>query len=156
MRMPTGSLYTRTVHLINYHLSELLERQSREDDFSDIVCHMQSESKPQLTINEKQKYRRQIMNHLVKEKWTKEAVNLIEKSKSDSASLEEYFQNEMKILMNAHNLKKHKRHHRLMELIDRVQGERHTDSEPVKLTGIVQGTALLWARARFLPAREDS
>ena len=48
--------------------------------------------------------RRQIHGYLVKERWTKQAVNLIEKSKANSATLEEYFQNEMKILMNAHNL----------------------------------------------------
>ena len=36
-----------------------------------------------------------------------------------------------------------------MELIEKVQGERLVDKDPIKLTGIVQGTALLWARARF-------
>ena len=74
---------------------------------------------------------------------------MIEKSKANSASLEEYFQNEMKILMNAHNLQNHKRHKRLMELIEKVQSERLGDREPNKLVGIVQGTSLLWARARF-------
>ena len=76
-------------------------------------------------------------------------MTLIEKSKANSASLDEYFQNEMKILMNAHNLQNHKRHTRLMELIDKVQSDRIVDKEPIKLTGIVQGTSLLWARARF-------
>ena len=144
MQGPTGSLYVRTVHFINYHLSELLDRQGREAD-DDIS----GESKPLVGIQEKQKTRRQIHSHLVKERWTKQAVNLIEKSKANSATLEEYFQNEMKILMNAHNLQNHKRHKRLMELIDKVQSERIVDREPIKLTGIVQGTALLWARARF-------
>jgi hypothetical protein len=55
----------------------------------------------------------------------------------------------MKILMNAHNLQNHKRHQRLMELIDKVQSERIVDKEPIKLSGIVNGTSLIWARARF-------
>ena len=36
-----------------------------------------------------------------------------------------------------------------MELIEKVQSERIVNKEPIKLTGIVQGTSLLWARARF-------
>ena len=62
---------------------------------------------------------------------------MIEKSKAHSASLDEYFQNEMKILMNAHNLKNHKRHKRMMQIIEKVQSDRIVDKEPIKLTGIV-------------------
>ena len=51
--------------------------------------------------------------------------------------------------MNAHNLQNHKKHKRLMELIEKVQSERLGDREPSELIGIVQGTSLLWARARF-------
>ena len=40
-----------------------------------------------------------------------------------------------------------------MELIDKVQSERIIDREPIKLTGIVNGTSLLWARARFEHSR---
>jgi len=47
---------------------------------------------------------------LIKEKWSQAAVAVIEKSKVDSANLEEYFLNEMKILMNANNMRNHKRH----------------------------------------------
>lgn len=36
MKGPTGSLYQRTVNFINYHLSELLDRQGRDEDLSDI------------------------------------------------------------------------------------------------------------------------
>jgi len=43
----------------------------------------------------------------------------------------------MKILLHAHNLKNHHRHSRLMKLIEKVQSERVTDREPIKLTGIV-------------------
>ena len=32
MKGPTGQLYTRTVHFINYHLSELLDKKASEDD----------------------------------------------------------------------------------------------------------------------------
>ena len=110
---------------------------------------MSGELKPLVGIPEKQKKRGPIQTQLVKERWTKQAVNLIEKSKANSASLEEYFQNEMKILMNAHNLQNHKKHKRLMELIEKVQSERLGDREPSELIGIVQGTSLLWARARF-------
>ena len=66
-----------------------------------------------------------------------------------SESLEDYFQNEMKVLMNAHSLQNHKRHKRLMELIEKVQNEELEDREPIKLTGVITGTSLLWARARF-------
>ena len=55
----------------------------------------------------------------------------------------------MKILMNAHSLQNHKRHSRLMDLIDKVQSQRCEDQTPIKLTGIMQGTSLIWARARF-------
>ena len=48
MQGPTGSLYVRTVHSINYHLSELLDRQGREAE-EDIL----GEVKPLVGIPEK-------------------------------------------------------------------------------------------------------
>ena len=154
MKGPTGSLYMRTVNFINYHLAELLDRQGRDEDLADIFGPpTQTEASTQVSVQEKQKYRRTIHTQLVKERWTTEAVTLIEKSKADSSGLEEYFQNEMKILLHAHNLKSHHRHQRLMELIEKVQSERVVDQEPVKLTGIMQGTSLIWARARFENSR---
>ena len=94
MKGPTGSLYQRTVNFINYHLSELLDRQGREEneELSDLFGPPSlTEAALQINTQEKQKYRRQIHTQLVKEKWTSEAVNLLEKSKADSANLEEYF-----------------------------------------------------------------
>jgi hypothetical protein len=52
--------------------------------------------------------------------------------------------------MNAHSLKSHNRHCRLMDLIEKVQNDVVEEGkEGVKLTGIMQGTSLIWARARF-------
>lgn len=37
-----------------------------------------------------------------------------------------------------------------MDLVEKVQNERIEDgNEGIKLTGIMQGTSLIWARARF-------
>ena len=54
---PTGSLYSRTIHFINYHLAELLDRQEREDEDGEMIT---GEVKPLVSIQEKQKIRRQI------------------------------------------------------------------------------------------------
>jgi hypothetical protein len=53
MRGPTGSLYTRTVHLINYHIGELLDRHSNQEDEERV-----SGFKPLVSVQEKQKIRR--------------------------------------------------------------------------------------------------
>ena len=47
-------------------------------------------------------------------------MTLLEESKANSASLEEYFSNEMKVLLHANSLRGHHRHQRLMELIEKV------------------------------------
>ena len=39
-------------------------------------------------------------------------------------NLEDYFHNEMKILINAHTLANHKRHKRFMDLIEKIQNEK--------------------------------
>ena len=38
---------------------------------------------------------------------------------------------------------------RFVQLIDKVQSEKVVEGKPQQLTGVVIGTALLWARARF-------
>ena len=93
--------------------------------------------------------RRQMSQSLIREQWIREAVNLTEKSKVDSETLDEYFQNEMKILLHDNTLQNRNRHMRFVQLIDKVQSEKVIDGKPQKLTGVVIGTALLWARARF-------
>ena len=55
MQGPTGSLYVRTVHFINYHLSELLDRQGREEEDGEMIT---GEIKPLVGVQEKQKIRR--------------------------------------------------------------------------------------------------
>ena len=88
MKGPTGSLYTRTVHFINYHLSELLDKKAGEDDDDG---HASSDVKKLVPVQDKQKMRRTIYMHMCKEKWTNEAVTIIEKSKTMSATLDDYF-----------------------------------------------------------------
>ena len=56
MKGPTGSLYQRTVNFINYHLSELLDRQGRDEDedLSDIFGPPSlTEASPQVSTKEK-------------------------------------------------------------------------------------------------------
>ena len=103
------------VHFINYHISELLHQNTDE-----IVKSDGDVSSSIVTLQERQKMRRQISNSLTKEGWTREAVTFLEKSKDDSESLDEYFQNEMKILMHDHTLQNHKRHRRFVQLIDKI------------------------------------
>jgi len=55
MRGPTGSLYTRTVHLINYHIGELLDRHSNQEDEDKVSGET---VKPLVSLQEKQKIRR--------------------------------------------------------------------------------------------------
>ena len=55
----------------------------------------------------------------------------------------------MKILLHDNNLPNQKRHRRFAQLIEKVQSEKVVAGKPEELTGVVLGTALLWARARF-------
>ena len=64
--------------------------------------------------------RRQMSQSLIREQWIREAVTLTEKSKLDSETLDEYFQNEMKILLHDNTLKNRNRHMRFVQLIDKV------------------------------------
>ena len=64
--------------------------------------------------------RRQMSQSLIREQWIEEAVTLTEKSKLDSETLDEYFQNEMKILLHDNTLKNRNRHMRFVQLIDKV------------------------------------
>ena len=59
-------------------------------------------------------------NSLITEGWTREAVTFMEKSKEDSETIDEYFQNEMKILMHNHALPNSKRHRKFVQLIDKI------------------------------------
>ena len=70
-------------HFINYHISELLQQKNNEI--------IKSESESIVTMAERQKMRRQMSINLIKEDWTPEAVILLEKSRDDHQSLDEYF-----------------------------------------------------------------
>lgn len=73
LKGPSGALHTRTVHMINYHISELVSDSSF------------------INSTERQKYRKQISESLIKEEWVPEAMHLVEKAKTDSSSTEEWF-----------------------------------------------------------------
>lgn len=62
LKGPSGSLHSKTVHLINYHLSELL-------------------SEATLKLEDRQKHRKQISESLISAEWIPEGIHLIEKSK---------------------------------------------------------------------------
>lgn len=49
MQGPTGSLYMRTIHYINYHLSELLDKTGRDEEDGNII----DEVKPLNSVQEK-------------------------------------------------------------------------------------------------------
>ena len=74
------------VHFINYHLSELLHYKNDE-----IIKSEGEASQSIVSLPERQKMRRQMSISLIKEDWTREAVILLEKSKEDHQSLDEYF-----------------------------------------------------------------
>jgi hypothetical protein len=57
---------------------------------------------------------------MVREDWTSEAMHLVEKAKSDSKSLQDFFLYEMKVLIHNSNLPSHNRHQRLIKLIEKV------------------------------------
>jgi len=73
---------------------------------------------------ERQKIRKQISDSMIKENWTEQAIQLTENSKEESQSMEEFFRNEMKILIYDKNLPNHRRHQRLLSLIEKVLTER--------------------------------
>lgn len=68
-----------------------------------------------------------------------------------STELEDQFSQEMKIITNDKRLSNHKRHQRLIQLIERVEDDPEKDLSKKKsqLNAQIIGTDLIWARARF-------
>ena len=100
--------------------------------------------------NERQKCRRYIADSLVKEEWIPESMELYEKQKMAAKDTEEYYNNEMTLLTNDKRLSNHKRHQRLIHLIEKVQNVSNDRiDKPLKLNGLIQGTDLIWAKAKF-------
>ena len=54
------------------------------------------------------------------------------------------------ILVHDKNLQNHKRHQRFIQILDKVQSSPVEEGKPPsKFVSIIQGTSLIWARARF-------
>lgn len=74
-----------------------------------------------------------------------EAVNLVENSKMAAQNIEEFFVNELTVLLFDKRPSNHKRHKRFIQLVEKaVDAPSQT-----QLEGTIEGTDLLWVRARF-------
>lgn len=138
---PSEAMFARTIHMINYHLSETLAQ-----------SHHGSEAYEHKFINtqERQKRRKVIAEALLKEDWIPESIDLYEKQKMTSTKIEDQFGQEMQIITSDKRLSNHKRHQRLVQLIERVQDVPENPQEKIiQLNAQITGTDLIWARARF-------
>jgi hypothetical protein len=81
-------MHHRTVLLINYHLSELL-KQSKLPSLNTETLEDDNDNDDSglISSKERQKMRKQIADQLIREDWTPEAINLVEKAKADSKNL---------------------------------------------------------------------
>jgi hypothetical protein len=57
---------------------------------------------------------------LLREEWIPEAIDLFEKQKELSLEIEEQFANEMTVITHDKRLSNHKRHQRMVQLIEKV------------------------------------
>jgi len=114
-------MHHRTVLLINYHLSELL-KQSRLPgrNTESLENDNENDDSGLISSKERQKMRKQIADQLIREDWTPEAMNLVEKAKAECKDLQDFFFYEMKVLIHDSHLATHKRHQRLIKLIEKV------------------------------------
>jgi hypothetical protein len=63
--------------------------------------------------------RKEISQSLLQESWVEEAVNLVETSKLAARDVEEFFLNELSVLIYDKSLSNHKRHERFMQLVEK-------------------------------------
>ena len=109
---PSEAMFARTIHMINYHLSETL---AQSHHGSDAYEHKFIGSQ------DRQKRRKIIADALLKEDWIPESIDLYEKQKMTSTKIDDQFSQEMQIITSDKRLSNHKRHQRLVQLIERVQ-----------------------------------
>ena len=98
-----GIMHKRMEKLIHFHISECLRTvpiSAKDDPLNHEGPIKIPVAKDIIGPNRRKVFREKISDMLVKEAWIPEGIKLVEKAKKDASNLQEYFYNEIKVLVN--------------------------------------------------------